>query len=226
LSAPRCTGASFSHCVSPSSTAQVLTLAPFSAPEILRGEPYDQSADTFSFALTLVACFKRGRAYDITESFRLKDVKFAQQRPRIPPWLPGTGTGCPESVAALVERCWDEDARKRPPLRRVVAELEVEMERIADEARAAAAASEGGAAGEEGEVEAQAAAAGGGGAGLLARGGYRPSEVRGAARAPPPRMVTAKPNAHPRELHRAGHVPAGAVYGAARVDRLGGLLAE
>ena len=47
----------------------------FCAPEVLRGHKYNESADTFSFALTLVACFKKGRAYDHTESFRLNDVK-------------------------------------------------------------------------------------------------------------------------------------------------------
>jgi len=119
----------------------VLTPTSFiSAPEILRSEPYDESADTFSFALTLVACFKRGRAYDATESFRMKDVERARQRPYVPPWLPRKKTGCPKSVAALIRKCWDEDGSKRPPFRRVVAELEREVERFAqNEAEAVAA---------------------------------------------------------------------------------------
>ncbi len=47
----------------------------YCAPEVLRGHKYDESCDTFSFALTIVACFKKGRSYDYTESFSIDAVK-------------------------------------------------------------------------------------------------------------------------------------------------------
>jgi len=102
-----------------------------SAPEILRNEAYDQSADAFSFAITLVACFKRGRAYGISESFSLKAVKYEHKRPSIPPWASATGAGCPDRVAELVRACWDEEPGKRPPFAAVVESLELELEHAA-----------------------------------------------------------------------------------------------
>ena len=81
-----------------------------SAPEVLRSEQYDESADVFSFAVTLVACFKRGRGYDKTEPFSMSGVKHSGLRPSIPAWDPATEAGCPERVAALVRECWSEDA--------------------------------------------------------------------------------------------------------------------
>jgi len=99
----------------------------FSAPEVLRNEAYDESADAFSFAATLVAFFKKGRAYDRSESFRLHAVRFNGKRPSIPPRCP---------VAALIEECWAEDARQRPPFSRIVAKLEAELERLAKKAAA------------------------------------------------------------------------------------------
>ena len=61
------------------------TVSLCSAPEVLRSEAYDESADAFSFAATVVACFKRGRAYDHTESFDLKSVSGRSCLPRRPP---------------------------------------------------------------------------------------------------------------------------------------------
>jgi len=103
-----------------------------SAPEILRSELYDESADAFSFAVTLVACFKDdGRGYG-DDLFSIGGVKHSGLRPSIPEWDPATQSGCPERVAELVRKCWSEDAMERLPLSRVVQELEAELERIAD----------------------------------------------------------------------------------------------
>ena len=51
----------------------------FCAPEVLRGHSYNESCDTFSFALTVVACFKKGRAYDCV--FRIADVQVRAHLP-------------------------------------------------------------------------------------------------------------------------------------------------
>jgi hypothetical protein len=102
----------------------------FCAPEVLRGERYNESADAFSFALTLVACFKKGRPYDHTESFKLNDVKHARMRPYIPFWNLD-GTGAPRSLHKLLRRCWLEKAKDRPSFDTVVHELTQEVERIA-----------------------------------------------------------------------------------------------
>jgi serine/threonine protein kinase len=117
----------------------------FCAPEVLRGDSYDQSADAFSFALTLVACLKKGRAYG-DEVFRVSNVRvrttsppthilwlpldhwrsaaqYKNARPRIP-------TGTPESLRKLIKDCWNEDPLQRPFFGLVVDKLEKELEYI------------------------------------------------------------------------------------------------
>ena len=101
----------------------------FCAPEVLRGERYTESADAFSFALTAVACFKKGRAYDDTESFTLENVKWSRKRPYIP-FCKSDGTGAPKTLHNLIRRCWREKAKDRPSFNIVVREPEAELERI------------------------------------------------------------------------------------------------
>jgi len=102
----------------------------FAAPELLRGERYDEAVDLYSFGCTMVALWKRGDAYEKGEKFSVGGVAYRELRPAIP-------EACPPTIAKLVLRCLAKESEVRPSFEKLVTLLEKgahkQDERAADE---------------------------------------------------------------------------------------------
>jgi|UPI00048F588D serine/threonine protein kinase len=87
------------------------------APEIFRGEQYNETVDVYSFGIVLWELFcqkKPHKKYDAQHIPYLVAEK--QLRPQLPQHLPPTLNG-------LIQECWDETPAKRPNFNRIVGEL-------------------------------------------------------------------------------------------------------
>ena len=79
------------------------------APEIIRHEPYDNSADVYSFGILMFECYTREIPYSnmtaITAAYSVAKENF---RPTVP-------THVNPRKKAIMKRCWLDDPASRPP---------------------------------------------------------------------------------------------------------------
>ena len=102
------------------------------APEVMTGERYNESADTFSFALVLL-CLAVGDIGFLRKRWKqVSSASYARGwRPPLPSKL---RTGCPD-LASLISEMWDGDFRKRPALKDVIPRLEATASADLDKVR-------------------------------------------------------------------------------------------
>ena len=87
----------------------------WSAPEVIRNEPYNERADVYSFGVVLAEMFSRTTPYAGSGKPPLEIAYHVAEfglRPTIPP-------GVPPVLAQLAQRCWDNDPRARPPFEEI-----------------------------------------------------------------------------------------------------------
>ena len=84
----------------------------FMAPEVVIENCYDQSADVFSFAMTLFQIFTNAPPFPrevMTSHFRMMSMIEQGERPQIPPEVP-------DWIKDVMEQCWVSDPDMRPPM--------------------------------------------------------------------------------------------------------------
>lgn len=91
------------------------------APEIQMGDRYNESVDTFSFALVLL-CLAAGDIEYVVKAARVKSSCDYVNGVR-PPFPPDLLKGCP-AICALISEMWDDDFRSRPSFKSIVPRLE------------------------------------------------------------------------------------------------------
>jgi len=83
----------------------------WSAPEVLRGEPYDEKADVFSYGIVLWEVITRSPPYRGMNPMQVIG-QVAYQRPSLRPPIPND---CPViGLIDLTTRCWDDNPATRP----------------------------------------------------------------------------------------------------------------
>eukprot|EP01118_Nematostelium_gracile_P007817 TRINITY_DN2567_c0_g2_i7.p1 TRINITY_DN2567_c0_g2~~TRINITY_DN2567_c0_g2_i7.p1 ORF type:complete len:366 (-),score=84.12 TRINITY_DN2567_c0_g2_i7:93-1190(-) len=88
------------------------------APEIFQGEPYNIKADIYSFAVVIWEMLTNEFPFENFNHYQLfAKVGMNGERPDIP-------QDCPETFSQLIERCWDQEPKSRPPMEDVVQQLE------------------------------------------------------------------------------------------------------
>ncbi|GAB4820884.1 hypothetical protein N2152v2_007930 [Parachlorella kessleri] len=97
----------------------------YMAPEVLRGLPYNQRADVFSFGIIMYNLFHRNiPSLHIMLNGSMKDLEaYAHKvahgfRQKIEPQR------VPPGVASLIERCWQQDPKRRPSMSQVARDLQ------------------------------------------------------------------------------------------------------
>ena len=94
----------------------------WSAPEILRGDDYNEKVDVFSFSIVMWELLTRSKPYDDVEELKQfknphEAIAFAvaehHMRPEIPEW-------CPESLRTLMVHCWADDSYARPDFNGII----------------------------------------------------------------------------------------------------------
>eukprot|EP00163_Fabomonas_tropica_P023016 TRINITY_DN40282_c0_g1_i1.p1 TRINITY_DN40282_c0_g1~~TRINITY_DN40282_c0_g1_i1.p1 ORF type:complete len:316 (-),score=72.63 TRINITY_DN40282_c0_g1_i1:31-855(-) len=87
------------------------------APEVIKHEPYDSSADVYSFAIVLWQLFTSQLPYrDLNAAQVVFQVAVAGVRPEIPDDVP------PE-IASIIRSGWDPDATQRPTMEAIIQTL-------------------------------------------------------------------------------------------------------
>eukprot|EP00002_Diphylleia_rotans_P030361 TRINITY_DN6232_c0_g1_i2.p1 TRINITY_DN6232_c0_g1~~TRINITY_DN6232_c0_g1_i2.p1 ORF type:complete len:1685 (+),score=327.23 TRINITY_DN6232_c0_g1_i2:77-5131(+) len=86
------------------------------APEVLKGARYDESADVFSYGIMMWEVMTRDQPYTNIDPLKLNFKVLNGLRPIIP-------KGVFQSVATLMERCWDAEAKHRPRFDEIFSEL-------------------------------------------------------------------------------------------------------
>lgn len=103
----------------------------WTAPEVLRGQPYNESADVFSFGVVMWEIASQQPPYAGMEPNQIIGQVAFQQ----PPLRPPIPQNCPDpAYLELMQRCWQDDPAARPHLGDAVEILKV----IVDRAKAAA----------------------------------------------------------------------------------------
>ena len=111
----------------------------YCAPELMRGETYDEMVDVYSFGLCLVAFAVAENVFDfINERFRVfKDKKVAAKEPMrvtyamgVDGWRPVTSEhpigAAPPIINSLITRCCSVSPRDRPTFAQILSELSVD----------------------------------------------------------------------------------------------------
>lgn len=79
----------------------------YTAPEVLRGEKYDEKADIFSLGVLIWEVVTRKIPYDGESPIRVAEKVRGGQRLGIP-------FDCPKRVKRIIQKCWNEDPSERP----------------------------------------------------------------------------------------------------------------
>ncbi|KAL1504701.1 hypothetical protein AB1Y20_008480 [Prymnesium parvum] len=100
----------------------------WTAPEILRGEPHDESADTYSFGILLYEIMARELPYKGVDTFQVVMGVITKMLPR--PTLP---TDCvyPQQLQELMRACYAEEAAQRPRFSRILDVADEALEQLA-----------------------------------------------------------------------------------------------
>ncbi|RIA96795.1 kinase-like domain-containing protein [Glomus cerebriforme] len=85
---------------------------PYVAPEVLRGQPYTQAADIYSFGMIMyfVATGKQPFANTVHDQYLLLDICKENKRPEI------NEQEIPKCYIDLMKRCWDSNSDNRPTI--------------------------------------------------------------------------------------------------------------
>nr|WIL04199.1 serine/threonine-protein kinase/receptor [Cedratvirus lena] len=88
----------------------------WTAPEIIRGEKYNEKVDIYSFAIVMWQLLTGKEPYKGCNFMKVSLDILEGQRPPIPP-------ECPKSCRKLMKRCWSPSVEKRPSASQVVMSL-------------------------------------------------------------------------------------------------------
>jgi serine/threonine protein kinase len=98
----------------------------WTAPEVIRGEKYDERADVFSFGIVMWEVLTRKQPYAGRNFMGVSLDVLEGKRPQIP-------NDCPDHFAKVIKKCWSSQASKRPGMNEVVAYLDSLVEGDDDE---------------------------------------------------------------------------------------------
>jgi serine/threonine protein kinase len=97
----------------------------YCAPEVLRGDAFDEKSDVYGYALVLWALYTCEEPWN--DVFTTGDnaeftrrVLFENMRPNLPEEMP-------PRLSKLIQRCWDAESTKRPAFNEIVEELDLVM---------------------------------------------------------------------------------------------------
>jgi serine/threonine protein kinase len=85
----------------------------WTAPEILRGQAYDEKADIYSFGIVLWELVTRAHPYGERNFIGVTMDVLNGVRPAIPP-------STNKDLAELIRECWEDNPKKRPKLKRML----------------------------------------------------------------------------------------------------------
>jgi serine/threonine protein kinase len=86
----------------------------WTAPEVIRGEKYNESADVFSFGIVMWEVLTRKQPYAGRNFMGVSLDVLEGRRPQIP-------GDCPEDFKKVMKRCWHAQADKRSSMEEVLA---------------------------------------------------------------------------------------------------------
>eukprot|EP01111_Echinosteliopsis_oligospora_P015443 TRINITY_DN6119_c0_g1_i1.p1 TRINITY_DN6119_c0_g1~~TRINITY_DN6119_c0_g1_i1.p1 ORF type:complete len:585 (-),score=151.22 TRINITY_DN6119_c0_g1_i1:89-1843(-) len=91
----------------------------YMAPEVMKQEEFNEKADIYSFGLILWEILTGQELFPEYEDLDpfYQAICFNNERPIIPP-------GTLPSIAALMKRCWDADAKARPNFEQIIRDLD------------------------------------------------------------------------------------------------------
>jgi serine/threonine protein kinase len=92
----------------------------WTAPEIIRGDKYDERADVFSFGVVMWQVVTRKEPFAGRNFMGVSLDVLEGKRPQIP-------NDCPAEFRKVMKKCWHASAEKRPTMERVVAFFDKEM---------------------------------------------------------------------------------------------------
>lgn len=98
----------------------------WTAPEIIRGEAYDERVDVYAFGIIMWEVLTRREPYSGRNFMDVVLEVIAGQRPHIP-------SDCPESFEEMMTHCWQKTAGKRPAMADVLAYLDSELSGNSDD---------------------------------------------------------------------------------------------
>ncbi|AGD92983.1 putative serine/threonine-protein kinase/receptor [Megavirus lba] len=88
----------------------------WTAPEILRGETYDEKVDIYSFGIVMWEILTGLRPYSGCNFMQVSLDVLDGTRPQIP-------NDCPAEYKKLMKKCWDTDPKKRPSAQDIIIKL-------------------------------------------------------------------------------------------------------
>jgi serine/threonine protein kinase len=89
----------------------------WTAPEIIRGEKYDERADVYSFGLIMWEVLTRRQPYEGRNFMGVTLDVLEGRRPQIP-------ADCPPHFAKVMKKCWHALPEKRPLMEEIIAYLD------------------------------------------------------------------------------------------------------
>ncbi|AVL95162.1 putative serine/threonine protein kinase receptor [Moumouvirus australiensis] len=90
----------------------------WTAPEIIRGEKYDEKADVFSFGIVMWEVLTGKEPFAGHNFMKVSLDILEGARPQIP-------SDCPVDFKKLIKKCWHSSASKRPSMEEVIHELQI-----------------------------------------------------------------------------------------------------
>jgi serine/threonine protein kinase len=90
----------------------------WTAPEIIRGEKYDERVDIYSFGIVMWELLTRKQPYAGRNFMGVSLDVLEGKRPQIP-------GDCPQGFAKLMKKCWHASPDKRPQMEHVLAALDM-----------------------------------------------------------------------------------------------------
>ncbi|RZC79171.1 hypothetical protein C5167_003857 [Papaver somniferum] len=116
----------------------------YMAPEILRKDIQSEKSDVYSFGITINELFTgvvpytdlraEARAHTVLEmNYSEQQLTAAVVSQGLRPVLAGSESGAPDSLAKLIQRCWDADPFNRPSFDDIIAELDPIMKHVCEE---------------------------------------------------------------------------------------------
>ncbi|GLI67476.1 hypothetical protein VaNZ11_011693, partial [Volvox africanus] len=88
------------------------------APEILKGLPYNEKVDVYSFGIIIWECLAGKRPYEGLTNDQVMLAVAAGSRPAVPP-------DTDPALERLMSSCWDQDPEQRPAFHEITTELQL-----------------------------------------------------------------------------------------------------
>lgn len=116
----------------------------YMAPEILRKDIQSEKSDVYSFGITINELFTgvvpytdlraEAQAHTVLEmNYSEQQLAAAVVSQGLRPVLAGSESGAPDSLAKLIQRCWDADPLNRPSFDDIIAELDPITKHVCEE---------------------------------------------------------------------------------------------